>query len=163
VSFEPVALGEIRFWVDKQGWRSKETPYSTNFQIKAWRRQGEHVQMTWRDTHFSVSRSWDELDSWFTVPASNPAPLPYPASGVNVLRTFIPTYDFAEMSDEEVLHYLSGKEITWSSAETGAVSKYVIPKAPSTSMSRSRTGRRAISFAPSFFVSAALDAITEIR
>jgi hypothetical protein len=155
--FQPRPIQEIRHWIKKMGWNSEETFHSTDYRIKAWRRDGEHLCLIWRIKIFSSAESWFESPEVERVVVSSEQ------EAISALRTCEPTFDFAEMSDEAALHYLRGKEIFWMSAYTNEKNKAVIPASQSTYLSRSRMGRRFITFADTAFRSVGLDAIVEIR
>lgn len=154
--FVPPAIGELRHWVEIQGWRCKERGHRRDYQMKCWRRDGEHLYLIWRAGTFSSE------ESWYASPEVERRSVANPALACNVLRTHEPTYDFSAMSDGEALNFLSGHQITWSSTLTGETSSAKIPFAISTTMSSSTMGRRFLTFAEQSFVSVALDAITEI-
>lgn len=155
--FSPLQLTELNFWIEQMGWESEHTFFDADYRIKAWRRQGEHLCLIWRGKRFA------ENESWFESPEVERIFVPDADAGVNALRTHVPTYDWTEYTDEAVLHYLSGKQITWTNSLTREPQTAVVPTATSTRMSHSRMGRQFITFADSSFRSVALDAIIEIR
>lgn len=154
--FVPPAIGELRHWAQRQGWRCKEQPWKRDYQMKLWRRAGENVCLIWRGGEFSAE------DSWFESPEIDHRGILNPALASNVLRTHIPTYDFAPLQDFEVLEWLRGKKITWLSAMTTETQSATVPDLKSTSISCSQMGRRFLTFAFQSFQSVALDAITDV-
>lgn len=155
--FVPLQLKDLNFWVEQMGWESEHTFHDTDYRIKTWRRVGEHLCLIWREKRFA------ETESWFESPEVERIFVPDADAGINVLRTHEPTYDWTEYTDEAALHYLAGKQITWTNSLTREPQTAVVPTAASTRMSHSRMGRWFITFADSSFRSVALDAITEIR
>ena len=158
MTYEPQALGEIRHWVQVMGWKVQATPYKSDYQVKAWRRQGENLMLIWRAKLFAPAESWftsPDVDGQLTVPDA--------AAAVSVLRTHVPTYDFTAWADEAVLKYLKGKQIQWVNAMTGEQDTATVPDASSTVLGRSRMRRRHITFAQTSYQSVGLDAIIDIR
>lgn len=155
--WQPRQLTEMRHWAGQMGWDSEETFYGLDYRLKAWRRQGEHLCLIWRAEKFSSS------ESWFESPEVDRMDVPDADAGMNVLRTHQPSFDWSEMDDDTILHYLAGKEITWKSSLTGEPSSAVVPKAKSTRISRSRMRRGFVTFADTSFRSVALDAIIDVR
>lgn len=157
--FEPTAMAELRYRAEIQHWSSDELTHEMDFRARYWRRHGERMVLIWRARYLASEESWFETPDCpgerFTVLT--------PADAVNVLVRYEPAYDFTDMDDEVVVKYLSGKEITWASVLLRTRESATVPRATSTRMSRSRMGRRFVSFANGSFRSVALDAITDIR
>jgi hypothetical protein len=159
VTAGPRCLQELRHRAQLLRWHGDELAHEADFRARYWRRDGERMVLIWRAGLFAPTESWFETPD---VPDER-LEIPDPASAVSCLCRHEPTFDWVGMTDEAVLHYLRGKEITWQNRTLDATEHAVIPNLPSTCLWTSSMRRRGITFAPSSFVSVALDAITDIR